>query len=222
MLPPPPRTIPKQSVRTPQSAITSQITQPRCKCGVPENFDKIVGGRPLSQNEHPWLVSLVLTRKSRHFCGGTLLSSRTVLTAAHCKVLPNSQIKVLVGEHDLTRKDMEQKIGISSFIRHPQYNVKNLDNDFAIIQLSKEVVFSNITRPICLAKKITNYDNRVSIAAGWGLLSFNSSSQVNVPHVVELDTLTNSACTTNTPYQRKQITKNMICATRPDKDACQG
>jgi hypothetical protein len=63
--------------------------------------------------------------------------------------------------------------------------------------------------------KKTNYENRVAFATGWGLLSFNSSSKVNVP-------LTNSACTTKTLYKRKQITKNMICAMRPGKGACQG
>jgi hypothetical protein len=71
-------------------------------------------------------------------------------------------MKVLVGEHDLTKKGMEQKIGISSFTRHPDFNVKNLDNDFAIKQLSKKVLFSNTTMPICLPMKKTNYDNRVS------------------------------------------------------------
>merc|ERR1719450_1637447 len=94
-----------------------------CRCGVPQvNRNRIIGGQPAVKNEYPWLVALFRSGSGRPFCGGVLLSSRTVLTAAHCKVYPNSQIIVHVGEHDVTRDDGEEKIRISSFTNHPAYN----------------------------------------------------------------------------------------------------
>merc|ERR1719431_2417310 len=72
-----------------------------CKCGVPQVIrNRIVGGQPAVKNEYPWLVALVPAWSTKPFCGGTLLSSRTVLTAAHCRLLSNSQIRVSVGDHD--------------------------------------------------------------------------------------------------------------------------
>ena len=48
---------------------------------------KIVGGRPADPDEWPWLAALVRPVSgsgSGQFCGGTLISDRHVVTAAHC------------------------------------------------------------------------------------------------------------------------------------------
>ena len=193
-----------------------------CKCGVPQgNRNRIVGGQPAAKNEYPWQVALVKNGKTKTFCGGTLLSSRTILTAAHCRVSV-SKFLVHVGEHDLTIADGEQKIRASSFIRHPQYNGKTKDNDFAIIQLSRYVTFSNSIMPICLPNSNTNYDSRVSTVTGWGKLISGGNFSPKTLYEVDVDTITNSACTTGTLYKPGRITSNMICARRAGKDSCQG
>jgi secreted trypsin-like serine protease len=46
--------------------------------------DYMLGGRPVEHGEYPWMVRIYLNRE--HLCGGTLLGSRTVITAAHCVV----------------------------------------------------------------------------------------------------------------------------------------
>lgn len=43
---------------------------------------KIVGGEPASEGDFPYIVSL--QQGGSHFCGGTLIDSTTVVTAAHC------------------------------------------------------------------------------------------------------------------------------------------
>ena len=50
---------------------------------------KIVSGRKAKDGEFPWQVSIVrnetdLPLSVGHVCGGTILSERTILTAAHC------------------------------------------------------------------------------------------------------------------------------------------
>ena len=39
-------------------------------------------------NKYPWMVALV-SRLGAHFCGGTLVASKYVVTAAHCMFQDN-------------------------------------------------------------------------------------------------------------------------------------
>ena len=52
------------------------------------NFTKIVGGTNAGWGDAPWQVALSSSVSSnivgRQFCGGTLINSDWVLTAAHC------------------------------------------------------------------------------------------------------------------------------------------
>ena len=58
----------------------------------------IVGGQPAHTAEFPSIVSLGSRRYGGHFCGGTLLNARTVVTAAHCSVdMEPSVIQVRAG-----------------------------------------------------------------------------------------------------------------------------
>ena len=47
-------------------------------------FTRVKGGSRAQRGEFPWLAALVDAETSDHFCGGVLISSRIVLTAAHC------------------------------------------------------------------------------------------------------------------------------------------
>jgi trypsin len=49
---------------------------------LPQDSVQIVGGVPAQQGDFPFIVSL--QTGGSHFCGGSLLNSTTVLTAAHC------------------------------------------------------------------------------------------------------------------------------------------
>ena len=191
-------------------------------CGVSpqRSRPRIVGGQPAPKNAYPWLVALVRKGTIEPFCGGTLLSSRTVLTAAHCRTSPE-EFQVHVGEHDVRIADGEQKINVCSWESHPEYDENTFDNDFAIITLAKNVVFSNTVMPACLPAPSTDYDSVVATVTGWGLLSYNGYSPYT-PYEVDLDTMNNTACTTNTRYSTGMITNNMICASRPGKSSCMG
>ena len=64
---------------------------------------KIVGGRETDINEYPMMVGVINVPIQQVYCGGTIISSRYVLTAAHClNGLSVNQLGILVGDHDLT------------------------------------------------------------------------------------------------------------------------
>lgn len=51
-------------------------------CGRPRMLNRMVGGQDALEGEWPWQVSI--QRNGSHFCGGSLITDRWVLTAAHC------------------------------------------------------------------------------------------------------------------------------------------
>merc|ERR1712088_754270 len=159
---------------------------------------------------------------STPFCGGSLISSNTIVTAAHCATSP-SQFKVVVGDHDVTRGDGEQRVSVASWTSHPNYNSNNQDHDIAIIQLAQPVQFSDSVAPVCLPpSSSSNYDGATATATGWGTLS-SGGSRPSILQEVDLTVLTNGECT-RAPniYSSGQISNNMICASGPGKDSCQG
>ena len=55
-----------------------------CDPDIDKECDKIVGGFEVQPGTYPFVVGLWYKRSTRPFCGGSLITSNWVLTAAHC------------------------------------------------------------------------------------------------------------------------------------------
>merc|ERR1711981_286813 len=198
-----------------------------CKCGV-EGTNRIVGGSEVNpKNKYPWMVALVGSSGGQ-FCGGTLVASKYVISAAHCMftldgtALANTDFQIRIGEHDLTTTGegslTEMTIDVASYTNHEDFIMPN--NDIVMIELAQEVDLTTYT-PACMAKTsdTTTFDGKNAWVYGWGALSFGSGDYPDVLMEVEVAVVSNEVC--SNVYSG--INEGMICAGGVEgEDSCQG
>ena len=152
------------------------------------------------------------------WCGGTLISSTHVLTAAHCtEGSAASSIRVLLGEHNIA-DSVYNRVDVAEIINHPNFNSETLDNDYAILRLANPIDFTIEVSPACLPADLSaTYAGVLASVTGWGTLS-SGGSRPSTLQEVEVTVTTNVEC--NSAYD--SITSNMVCAADSGKDSCQG
>ncbi|XP_029142773.1 ovochymase-2-like, partial [Protobothrops mucrosquamatus] len=194
--------------------------------GFYSHFARIVGGSQVQQGSHPWQVSL--KRSNHHFCGGTLVSTQWVITAAHC-VVSRSLLRLLTvtaGEHDLSLKDEEeQTLYVKDIIKHPNFNRKKpMDFDIALLKMDGHFKYGAAVWPVCLPGPREKFDpGYICVTCGWGRLRENGILP-DILHEVRLPILDQTQCSGILSALRRPIRSHTImCAGFPDggKDACQ-
>lgn len=177
---------------------------------------RIVGGRGVDVEHVPYMVNI--RRNGTFHCGGSLLTPKCVLTAAHCayRHKPNEMV-VRAGVTLLTER--HNKRWVKKIIISPHYNIKTLDHDLAILQLVRPLQGHNI-ETIQLANTKPQMGDIVRVS-GWGLVRENSSASKQLRSVY-LKVLSQQKCI-QLYRNYRNITDNMFCAFVPGvKDACLG
>ncbi|CAL4202489.1 unnamed protein product, partial [Meganyctiphanes norvegica] len=185
-----------------------------CKCGRVNRLTRIVNGQETEVLEYPWQAGIVSYSGSRTWCGGSLINSKWVLTAAHCTDGASpSQIQVLLGEHTIYTTDgTEQRFDVSQVINHPSYitNPWNNGHDISLLELSGEVDFS-ITqiRPICLPSTQDLFVGAQATVTGFGRTSATADQSL-VLMEVDIPVVSNYQC--QQTYGTDSIDDTMVCA----------
>ncbi|XP_058501496.1 ovochymase-2 [Solea solea] len=214
------------------------------KCGLAQMWSpvveslRVVGGSEATYGSHPWLVSLRL--KNSHFCGGTVLTQRWVMTAAHCFTSVSrsvrSHMSVVVGEFDRRVEDEEEQVfGVKTVSVHEMYHhASPMSYDIALVELDRHIRLGVHVQPLCLPLP----DERVfphtsCIVGGWGRIKERGRLPV-VLREVRLDLVDAAKCNhvlrtvrgshLNQRPVRPQTAVTVLCAgpERGGKDACQG
>ena len=191
-------------------------------CGIKHAV--IVGGSAVTPHSLPWQVALVDPGDNWPWCGGTLISDRHVLTAAHCM---GGNFDVIVGEHKWNNADGIDgtRHKICRQVKHPSYDDWSLTHDFAIVHLKKAVTDPKAT-PACLptANFAGNFlVGKSMTVSGWGTLEAGGL-QPKVLHSVKVPGITQAEC--SEAYSGfVRVLKSMLCAgdvAEGGIDACQG
>jgi secreted trypsin-like serine protease len=119
-------------------------------------------------------------------CGGSLIAPGVVLTAAHCvdtfKQTPG-ELKIRCGEWDTQTTNepyAHQDRYVESLEIHPEFQAKNLHNDFAVLFLSEDFVLSSHIDTVCLPQADEVFDGENCFSTGWGKDQFGSAGQYQV------------------------------------------
>ncbi|XP_025951316.1 chymotrypsin-like elastase family member 2A [Dromaius novaehollandiae] len=152
-------------------------------CGVPAYppaVSRVVGGENARPYSWPWQASLQYSSSGNwyHTCGGTLIASNWVMTAAHC-ISSSRTYRVLLGKYNL---GIEEEGSIAAqpekIIVHEKWNSNNVANgyDIALIKLSEQVTLSNQIELACLpSPQSILASNTACYVTGWGRLKTNGA-----------------------------------------------
>ncbi|XP_077967541.1 chymotrypsin-like elastase family member 2A [Styela clava] len=205
---------------------------------------RILGGK--NAGNWPWMIYLL--QNGKHICGGTLINSQWIVTAAHCIAFPNEpeRYKVILGEHSIpTYSENHRMSNIDSIRRHKQFNFVNLDHDIALLKLKNPVIFNKHISPACLPNQgfPTDATNTISmksaftgkkcVVLGWGETENNNDQEpkIKVLQELEVSVLPRVLCTSITGLENGEVYHHMevkanstkFCAGgHPDEDTCKG
>lgn len=159
---------------------------------------RIVGGAIVTPHTHPYQAGLLITfGGGTGLCGGSVISTRTVLTAAHCPI-GSSSTQVITGAHTLTALEANQQrrtVPSSGYRLHAQYNPSNLNNDIAILILPSVLSFNQFVTAIALAPTTAGtFAGETATVSGWGRISDGSSATSAQLRSVAQPVITNAVC----------------------------
>lgn len=196
---------------------------------------KVVGGVPAEPAAWPWMALIGYTDNLGELsfkCGGSIITKRHVLTAAHC--IRADLTTVRLGEHNLDTDAEAQHIDIAviKVIRHPKYDKKDGHTDLAILVVDQDISFSRSIMPICIPTeepvRTRNYEGYTPFIAGWGRTQEGGTS-ANILQELQIPVLPNTKCAERYKVQRRLISEKqfddaVLCAgyLTGGKDSCQG
>ncbi|KAJ8709002.1 hypothetical protein PYW07_008828 [Mythimna separata] len=193
---------------------------------------RIVGGNETSIDRYPSIVAVefqsIWSGTWSQSCAANILTSRYVLSAAHCFVGGTFQISLRRVRAGSSYRNTGGIVAqADAFWNHPSYGSNGFDGDISVIRLLSPLEYSPVVKPgTIIAQDSKIPDGLPVIHAGWGTTS-QGGFLSTVLRDVTIYTINNELCaaryqTLPTPLV---VTPNMICAGILDvggKDACQG
>ena len=179
---------------------------------------RIVGGIRTKWN-WPFIVRIRVSEFS--FCGGALINSYWVITAAHCvakSAETNESVEMTFGDQVVSDNQEYGEYHTSShqFFVHPQYNSKKALNDIALIKLKEPVRQSPTISPVCLpmaGDKAVPAGTSCFIA-GWGAENERYTTGYISDHLLEarVPIIKNATCSKSESYDKIFKPEMHICA----------
>lgn len=147
---------------------------------------RVVGGVAAKPNAWPWMVSFALQRSERlasHFCGGSILTAKYILTAAHClNDMTKKQTILVVRTLNLTgipQNRIVQNLSDATYYKHLEYDREKIINDIASIRLNRPL---DLTNPSAHKTACVHIRSRITIHSF--TLEYSREEKVQCAHLL--------------------------------------
>ncbi|XP_058457233.1 brachyurin-like [Malaya genurostris] len=191
----------------------------------PEHRGRISNGQTASPRDFPSAIGILISGDSSHsFCGGVLISTRFILTAARC-VTGTNTLTVLTGASDMN--ELVDNIPVlnipSHIIIHPDYSSFSNRNDLAIVQLSRPaelgeyVEIAQLPRRYHVPFTFTDWNSTI---VGWGNTGNRDNEPIPLQHLqfAHGSVISNFVCGLSHSF----IRDGHICTATEDGGPCDG
>lgn len=181
-----------------------------------ESENKIVGGDLIDISDAPYQAALLYS--GSFICGASIISTKYLLTAAHCVDEYKTQLTVRVGSS--FAHGGGEIFQVEKVIKHPIFNMNTLNYDFAILKLVKDIKLQPGVKEI--VKLPASNDkieaNTETYVTGYGMNKMNAKNDQKLRGVM-VPIVSQNVCRASYPIL---ITSQMICAGFKEggKDSC--
>src|SRR6476619_2007928 len=217
---------------------------------------RIVGGHDASISQYPWQAAVVFspskasgTAYDRQFCGGSLLTSRIVITAAHCVfdtdpdcLVPTSvcvpsdpggdgstkldadDVDVVLGRTTLSNSDEGAEVGVSGTAYRANYDGDYRGSGVPRFDVGYLILNAPSAQPqIHLAgpdeRNLWEAGDAVEVS-GWGSRDKAGNYYPDNLQAAMVNIVSDSDCTSD--YGSDFDAATMVCAAAPGTDTCFG
>nr|NP_001247122.1 uncharacterized protein Dmel_CG43336 [Drosophila melanogaster]AFH06440.1 uncharacterized protein Dmel_CG43336 [Drosophila melanogaster] len=199
-------------------------------CGIrahSPSVPRVKNGTVASLTSSPWMAFLHST-DGRFICGGSLITNRLVLTAAHC-FLDRTELVARLGEYDREEYEMchdsyctyRIEAMVERGFRHRHYNPMTMAYDIAILRLYRKVQYTDNIRPICIVidPRWRKYIDSLDPLTGTGWGKTESEGDSAKLRTVDLARKHPEVCRR---YATLSLTANQFCAGNERSNLCNG